>query len=386
MKRTAKSIFVLSALILLACGDLSAQFLKKKGKAYSVAGKVIDLEGEGVGNAEVVILDSDGERVGSEKTKKRIGKGGFEFKKIVPGVYSVSATGDAGEASQEITVDNDDVEVELTLGAEPAEKKKVVMRTEGSPEGGETSLDRMPQEEYVLTEISFELKKMSAELDHLSGQVRDLQARSEMWINPLSIYQKEIILDNGSTVFGKVVYQDEDILKVESLVGYLVIDRSTVVRIVENVMSQEEPEYVPEQIRESYSPPPMPKLAQPRYVSADPSDRSSSRGRVANIVLVGNIAEKTDRSNNKTLAGQVKNVGGNRADFVKVNFVLRKNWSGETRTLTTFVGGSYHTFDSGITTDSALLPGATGNFELIIPADVGAFLGYSYTIDWEEYE
>ena len=86
------------------------------------------------------------------------------------------------------------------------------------------------------------------------------------------------------------------------------------------------------------------------------------------------------------LAGQVKNVGGNRADFVKVNFVLRKNWSGETRTLTTFVAGSYYTFDSGITTDSSLLPGSTGNFELIIPADVGSFLGYSYTIDWEEYE
>ena len=244
----------------------------------------------------------------------------------------------------------------------------------------------MPQEEYVMTEISFELKKMAAELDHLSGQVRDLQARSEMWTNPLSIYQKEIILDNGSTVFGKVVYQDEDILKVESLVGYLVIDRSTVVRIVENVMSQEEQEYVPEQIRESYSPPPMPKLAEPRYVSADASNRASSRDRVANIVLVGNIAEKTDRSNNKSLSGQVKNVGGNRADFVKVNFVLRKNWSGETRTLTTFVGGSYHTFDSGITTDSSLLPGATGNFELIIPSDIGSFLGYSYTIDWEEYE
>ena len=107
---------------------------------------------------------------------------------------------------------------------------------------------------------------------------------------------------------------------------------------------------------------------------------------MANILLVGNIAEKTDRSNNKTLSGQVKNVGGNRADFVKVNFVLRKNWSGETRTLTTFVGGSYHTFDSGITTDSSLLPGATGNFELIIPSDIGSFLGYSYTIDWEEYE
>lgn len=385
MKRTAKSIFVLLAISVLASDNLSAQLLNRKGDTFDVSGKVLDLEGKGVGGVEVVLHDADGKEVASESTKKRIGKGNFEFSKIEPGTYTVSASGDAGEASQEVTVEDDDVEVELTLGAEPAEEKKAVAKGEAA-EGEGGAPERMPQEEYVMTEISFEIKKMAAELDHLAGQVRDLQARSEMWVNPLSIYEKEIILDNGSTVFGKVVYQDEDVLKVESLVGYLVIDRSTVVRIVENVMAQEEPEYVPEQIRESYSPPPMPKLAQPRYVSADPSDRSSSRGRAANIVLVGNIAEKTDRSNNKTLAGQVKNVGGNRADFVKVNFVLRKNWSGETRTLTTFVSGSYHTFDSGITTDSSLLPGASGNFELIIPADVGAFLGYSYTIDWEEYE
>jgi hypothetical protein len=385
VNRTAKSIFVLLAFCLLAGDNLSAQLLGRRGEAFDVSGKVLDLEGEGVADVEVVLRDPDGKEVGSETTKKRIGKGNFEFSKISPGTYTVSARGDAGEASQEVVVEDDDVEVELTLGAEPAEENQRVAKGETAA-GAEGTPGRMPQEEYVMTEISFEMKKMAAELDHLAGQVRDLQARSEMWINPLSIYQKEIILDNGSTVFGKVVYQDEDVLKVESLVGYLVIDRSTVVRIVENVMAQEEPEYVPEQIRESYSPPPMPKLAQPRYVSADPSDRSSSRDRAANIVLVGNIAEKTDRSNNKTLAGQVKNVGGNRADFVKVNFVLRKNWSGETRTLTTFVSGSYHTFDSGITTDSSLLPGASGNFELIIPADVGAFLGYSYTIDWEEYE
>ena len=385
MKRTAKGIFVLMGLTILTYSDLSGQLLKKKGDVYTVEGQVIDLEGDGVGNIEVNLLDSEGKNVGSETTKKRIGKGSFEFKKIVPGNYTVSASGEVGEASQELIVKDENLVLELTLGAEPTEQKSSIATDRGTVGEGTTSA-RMPQEEYVMTEISFELKKMAAELDHLSGQVRDLQARSEMWINPLSIYQKEIILDNGSTVFGKVVYQDEDILKVESLVGYLVIDRSTVVRIVENVMSQEEQEYVPEQIRESYSPPPMPKLAEPRYVSADASNRASSRDRVANIVLVGNIAEKTDRSNNKTLSGQVKNVGGNRADFVKVNFVLRKNWSWETRTLTTFVGGSYHTFDSGITTDSSLLPGATGNFELIIPSDIGSFLGYSYTIDWEEYE
>ena len=354
-------------------------------KTYKISGKILDLEGKGVGGAEVVLLDADGEEIGKEKTKKRVGKGGFGFKKIDSGTYTLKASGDGEEATQEVTVDDDDVEVELTLGAKPAPKKKVAAGG-GDTEAEEGEAERMPAEEYVMTEVSFELKKMAAELDHMSGQVRDLQARSEMWINPLSIYQKEVILDNGSTIFGKVVYQDEEILKIESLVGYLVIDRSTVVRIVENVMAQEEPEYVPEQIRESYSPPPMPKLAQPRYVSAESGDRAASRDRAANIVLVGNIAEKKDRSNNVALAGQVKNVGGNRADFVKVNFVLRKNWSGETRTLTTFVAGSYYTFDSGITTDSSLLPGATGNFELIIPADVGSFLGYSYTIDWEEYE
>lgn len=375
MKQIAKSIFVLLSLALLA-SPLSA-------KTYKISGKVVDLEGEGVGGVDVVLLDADGEEVGEETTKKRIGKGNFEFKRIESGTYTLKASGDAGEASQEVTVEEDHVEVELTLGAEPTEKKAVAA---GGEEGEEAPAERMPQEEYVMTEVSFELKKMTAELDHLSGQVRDLQARSEMWVNPLSIYQKEIILDNGSTVFGKVVYQDEEILKVESLVGYLVIDRSTVVRIVENVMAEEEPEYVPEQIRESYSPPPMPKLAEPRYVSAEPGDRLASRERAANIVLVGNIAEKKDRSNNLSLAGQVKNVGGRRADFVKVNFVLRKNWSGETRTLTTFVAGSYYTFDSGITTDSSLLPGATGNFEMVIPADIGSFLGYSYTIDWEEYE
>ena len=47
----------------------------------------------------------------------------------------------------------------------------------------------------------------------------DLKALSKMWINPLTIYSKEIILKNGSTVFGKIVYQDDKSLKVETLSG-----------------------------------------------------------------------------------------------------------------------------------------------------------------------
>ena len=102
------------------------------------------------------------------------------------------------------------------------------------------------------------------------------------------------------------------------------------------------------------------------------------------IHVVGEL--KKDAQGNVVFNGEIKNIGGRRSDFVKVDFVFRKNWSGETKTLTTFVRGGYHTFDSGITTDATLLPGATGAFELYVPHDFGSFIGYSYVIDWEEYE
>ena len=365
-------IFIITSILI--AGSLLAQ-----EETYDLSGMVLDSDGKKIGAAGVVLLDSEGDQVNETSTGKRFGgKGKFEFKDLVPGKYRVKANKeDVGVASLDITLGDADEEVEMTLVSKERQREEAAAEKEA---------ERVPQEEYLITEMSFELKKITAELEHLASQMRDVQAKSEMWANPLSIYSKEIILENGSSMFGKVIYQDEKILKVETLVGYAVIDRSRVVRIVENVIAEEHPEYIPEQIRETYSPPPMPKLAEPRYVSGEPYERMPSRTRAANIVLMGNISETKDRSNNFTFSGQVKNIGGRRADFVKLNVVFRKNWSGETKTLTTFVKGAYHTFDSGITTDSSLLPGSTGSFDLIVPADFGSFIGYSYTVDWEEYE
>ncbi|MCH8327760.1 MAG: hypothetical protein IID15_04450 [Candidatus Marinimicrobia bacterium] len=103
------------------------------------------------------------------------------------------------------------------------------------------------------------------------------------------------------------------------------------------------------------------------------------------MVLIGAISESKDRSGNLTLRGSVKNIGGRRADFVKVNFIFRKDWSGNTKTLTTFAEGSFHTFDSGITSEASLLPGATGEIVQYVPRSFGTYIGYSYTIDWEDY-
>jgi len=374
LKTSYKISLLLLGLLLLQ------QPISAKTKKYTIKGTVEDIDGEGVKGVLVVLLDSDGNEVEDDKTSR---KGAFKIKKIEEGNYSlVAEDDDFGSASKEIEL-NDDLDIILVLSKTKA--SDAVVQSDTSVEGDKTP-ERIPQEDYISTEVSFEVKKLQAELDHVGSQLRDLQAKSEMWVNPLSIYSKEIIMSNGSTVFGKVVYQDEEILKVETLLGYLVIEREQVVRIIENAAGKEDPEYIPEQIRETYSPPPMPKLAEPRYVASNPTERLSDKRRSANIVLVGNISEQKDRSENITFSGQVKNIGGRRADFVKVNFVFRKNWSGETQTLTTFVSGTYHTFDSGIVTDSSLLPGATGNFALVLPSSFGQFIGYSPTIDWEEYE
>ncbi len=360
-------------------------------KPRNISGTLVDGDGNVVVENTVLLLAEDGtESQRTETSKKRLGRGGgkFEFKKVDPGNYSLEADGgDAGKLSMSVEVADSHVKLgDVVLAADATADPAVTPDAIPIPSAEEPApVDFKPDpgKDYILNELSFEIKKMTAELKYLNEELENLKALSKMWVNPLAIYSKEIIMKNGSTVFGKIVYQDEVSLKVETLVGYLIINRKDVVRIVDNVVTEEQAEYVPEQVRDSYTPPPMPKLAEPQYTS---SERNDSKRYSANCVLVGNISEKKDAQGNIVFNGEIKNIGGRRSDFVKVDFVFRKNWSGETKTLTTFVRGGYHTFDSGITTDATLLPGATGAFELYVPHDFGSFIGYSYVIDWEEYE
>ena len=360
-------------------------------KPRNISGTLVDNNGNGIVKTTVLLLSEDGTEVQRvETSKKRLGRGGgnFEFKKVMQGNYTVEAdAGDAGKISSPVEVVDSNIKLgDITLSADVSPPKpeadgEVAPVEDPGPDPVTFTPDT--GKDYILNEISFEIKKMTAELKYLNEELENLKALSKMWVNPLAIYSKEIIMKNGSTVFGKIVYQDEESIKVETLVGYLIINRQDVVRIVDNVVTEEQAEYVPEQVRDSYTPPPMPKLAEPQYTSVK---RDASKKYSANCVLMGNISEKKDAQGNIVFNGEIKNIGGRRSDFVKVDFVFRKNWSGETKTLTTFVRGGYHTFDSGITTDATLLPGATGAFELYVPHDFGSFIGYSYVIDWEEYE
>ena len=376
-----------------------------QAKDYDVSGQVFDSNGDKAGKVTVLLLDNSELEVQSTKAK---GNGKFKFKKVLSGKYFIRVDGgELGKANVPVTVSEDDIKdlqvslqqtapanvVKEEAPAATQVKKQSVAAVAPPINDGSLVPESAAEDErgdagstYIMNELSFEIKKLSAEVKHLSSELENLKSLSKMWVNPLAIYSKEIIMKNGSTVFGKIVYQDESELKVETLVGYLIIKRDNIVRVIDNVITEDTQEYVPEQVRDSYSPPPMPRLSEPKYTSADPLNRSAGRKYAANCVLVGNITEKKDNQGNTIFTGEVKNIGGRRADFVKMDFVFRKNWSGETKTLTTFARGTYHTFDSGITTDATLLPGAVGAFELYVPHAFGSFIGYSYVIDWEEYE
>ena len=363
------------------------------GHSVSIAAEKYDLKGTVKGIDDKVTVGL----AGTKKDDKTNRNGEFKLNNVLEGEYTLQVIADKKVIhEQSIEVDSDDDNLEINVGSSPAVVDKTVISAAAtSSVSQEVSSVPVPQtaeasggasNDFILNELNFEIKKLTAEFKHLSREMDDLKALSKMWINPLTIYSKEIILKNGSTVFGKIVYQDDKSLKVETLVGYLIIKRDEVVRIVDNVITEDQQEYVPEQIRESYAPPPMPKLTVPKYTSSSVSNRDAGEKFSANCVLMGNISEKKDTQGNVVFNGEIKNIGGRRADFVKMDFVFRKNWSGETRTLTTFIQGSYNTFDSGIVSDASLLPGALGKFELYVPQDFGSFIGYSYVIDWEEYQ
>jgi len=165
-------------------------------------------------------------------------------------------------------------------------------------------------------------------------------------------------------------------MKIETLIGQLIIDRNTIIRVVNQVSAYGNFDNVSSDSQSGNSP--------------DPSGVNLIQKRVTNmsahLVLVGDITEEKDGSGNTVLSGEVKNVGNKRADFSKIIFTFRTNWQGDSKALTAFINGVTNTFETGISSDNSILPHAVGNFQMVIPKSFGSFIGYSYDIDWSQYD
>jgi len=228
----------------------------------------------------------------------------------------------------------------------------------------------------IIEDLRMDIKKMKAELDYQHENLSKLEAQTQVWANPFAIYNKEVVLNNGSSIFGKIVYQDQDVMKIETLIGQLIIDRNTIIRVVNQVSAYGNFDNESSDNQSGNSP--------------DPSGVNLIQKRVTNmsahLVLVGDITEEKDGSGNTVLSGEVKNVGNKRADFSKIIFTFRTSWQGDSKALTAFINGVTNTFETGISSDNSILPHAVGNFQMVIPKSFGSFIGYSYDIDWSQYD
>jgi len=240
--------------------------------------------------------------------------------------------------------------------------------------------DKVDTYSDVVAGFQDDITRLRSELEMVTTELYELKAKSQIWENPFSIYNKEIILTNGSTVYGKITYQDQDILYVETLIGGLTLQRANVKRVIENITQ------LPDSTETDTDHTRRNDILEIKK-DEDGTMFEPSTKLLANAILVGDISEEVDLRGNRILSGDVKNIGEARADFVKVNFIFRMNWQGKTKALTAFVRGAKHVFpDSNIESDSSIEMGAVAGFELVIPPDFGTFIGYSYSMDWEQYD
>ena len=234
--------------------------------------------------------------------------------------------------------------------------------------------------EFSDQQLNYQIKKLSSEINYLKDQMMALDVKSSLYADPFDIYNKEIMLNNGSSIFCKILSQNDEQIFVETLIGNLTIERASVVRVVENITVLDESDNISTTIEIS-------KDEEAQIISDVDLINKRQMQSSASIILIEDIKERKDKSGNTIFEGQLKNIGTQRGDLVRVDFILRKNFQGDIETLTTYASGSSHVFKgSGVISNSSIEPGAIANFKLIIPKETGNFIGYSYQIEWDFYE
>jgi len=271
----------------------------------------------------------------------------------------------------------------LFMGCTSSKKstdKQTLTNNDISKTKDQINLSSQDNSEFNNQQINFEIKKMFAEINYLKEQLAALDVKSSLYADPFSVYNKEIILNNGSSIFCKIISQDDEQIFVETLIGNLTLQRANVVRIVENIIILEEgneSETIIEISQEEET-----KILNDSDLINQRKNQSS-----ASIIMMGDITESKDKSGNTIFTGQLKNIGTERADLVRIDFILRKNFQGDVERLTAYATGSSHVFkDTGIISNSSIKAGAIGEFKIIIPNAIGNFIGYSYELHWDQYE
>ena len=336
---------LLSFLFIFSCGNIS---LKKDTAEQDQVVENFDQENylQPDGEEEISINEADAETTQGAEVDLLIG------------------TDEAIEEDEEV-LENDDIK--------PAQEEIF------SPEPGINAQDY----EIQISALNTEITQLRSELDYYTEMLKDLNAKSSVWGNPFSVYNKEIILSDGTTLYGKIVYQDQDILKIETLIGGMVIPRSSVVRVVQNITKLNEDGSPAEDTNDTMSNN-FEEINNPESGISLIERKKNSRK--ASLQMIGEISDNLDGAGNRIITGTVKNTGTQRADFSRITFTVRKNWEGDVFRENAWINGTTINCPDNNASSNSLLPNATGRFTLIIPASKGDIIGYTHDLYWEQMD
>ena len=155
-KRTKFNKLFIGVIFTLFVTTLFAQ------KPRTISGTLVDAAGNGIVKTTVLLLGEDGTEVQrTETSKKRLGRGGgnFEFKKVLPGNYTLeSDAGDAGKLSSPDEVSDKNVKLgDLQLSSEAPPPTAVTTADTPDPTPDSVEFTPDPGKDYILNELSFEI-------------------------------------------------------------------------------------------------------------------------------------------------------------------------------------------------------------------------------------
>ncbi len=113
-------------------------------------------------------------------------------------------------------------------------------------------------------------------------------------------------------------------------------------------------------------------------------DTYATKKPLANLEVSGNVTRRMDGLGNLKLTGFVKNTGSKGLTFGQIIFAI-KNSAGALLDLeSTYIDGTIVTLNNGISTDTALRPGASGTFDLITDISFSTSYKLESYVDWSD--
>ncbi len=154
----------------------------------------------------------------------------------------------------------------------------------------------------------------------------------------------EIQLSNGTIIQGVIIYENVDQLIVETQIGQLQINKNEVVKTTD--------------------------IAPP----------------TANLEFIGDAIEEIYESH-RIFRGSVKNIGSQRADFVRVIYSIHDENSNLIAIDSAFVSGTKKRFNSGIVSDASIHTNEFGDFYVKVEIPDNKEVRYLFRdVRWEYFE